>query len=67
MGVTLYIFDMGGVVACNTDVFPDVLSYLKITQEEFLTFAGENLEKLFNGTVSPLNSGLGSPGDTEER
>jgi HAD superfamily hydrolase (TIGR01509 family) len=52
MRVTLYIFDMGGVVARNTDVFPDVLSYLDITLEEFLTFAGENLEKLFNGKVS---------------
>lgn len=52
MGVTLYIFDMGGVVARNTDVFPHVLSYLDITREEFLTFAGENLEKLFHGRVS---------------
>jgi putative hydrolase of the HAD superfamily len=52
MRETLYIFDMGGVVARNTDVFPDVLSYLDITREEFLTFAGENLEKLFNGKVS---------------
>jgi len=52
MSATLYIFDMGGVVACNTDVFPDVLSYLNITQEEFITFAGGNLEKLFKGTVS---------------
>lgn len=53
MRVTLYIFDMGGVVARNNDVFPDVLSYLDLTREEFLTFAGENLEKLFNGKVSP--------------
>lgn len=52
MRVTLYIFDMGGVVARNTDVFPDVLSYLDITREEFLTVAGENLEKLLNGKVS---------------
>ena len=53
MKVTLYIFDMGGVVARNNDVFPDILSYLDITREEFLTFAGENLEKLMNGKVSP--------------
>lgn len=52
MGVTLYIFDMGGVVARNTDVFPDMVSYLDITREEFLTLAGENLEKLLNGKVS---------------
>ena len=52
MRVTLYIFDMGGVVAHNNDVFPDVFRYLDITQEEFLTFAGENLDKLMNGKVS---------------
>jgi len=52
MRVTLYIFDMGGVVSRNTDVFHDVFSYLDITREEFLTFAGENLEKLMNGKVS---------------
>jgi len=52
MKVTLYIFDMGGVVVHNNDVFPDVLSYLDIDQEEFLTFAGENLEELYNGKVS---------------
>ena len=52
MRATLYIFDMGGVVSCNADVFPDVFNYLGITEEEFLTFAGENLEKLMNGKVS---------------
>jgi len=52
MSVTLYIFDMGGVVARNTDIFPNVLSYLNIIQEEFLTIVGENLERLFTGTVS---------------
>jgi putative hydrolase of the HAD superfamily len=52
MRVILYIFDMGGVVARNTDVFPAVVSYLDITREEFLTLAGENVEKLLNGRVS---------------
>ncbi len=52
MRVTLYIFDMGGVVSRNADVFPDIFSYLDITQEQFLTFAGENLDKLMNGKVS---------------
>jgi putative hydrolase of the HAD superfamily len=52
MSVTLYIFDMGGVVARNCDVFPDILSHLDLSKEEFLTFAGENLERLFTGTVS---------------
>ena len=53
MGVTLYIFDMGGVVSRNCDVVPDILSYLGITREEFLTFARENLGKFMNGKVSP--------------
>jgi HAD superfamily hydrolase (TIGR01509 family) len=52
MGVTLYIFDMGGVVSRNADVFPDVFSVLDITEEEFLTFSGENLGKLMNGKIS---------------
>ncbi len=52
MGVTLYIFDMGGVVARNTDVFPKVVGYLDITREEFLRFAGEDVEQLVNGRVS---------------
>jgi len=52
MKVTLYIFDMGGVVSRNCDVMPDMLRYLGITEEEFLTFAGNNLGKFFNGKVS---------------
>jgi putative hydrolase of the HAD superfamily len=52
MGVTLYIFDMGGVVSHNCDVVPDILRYLDITEEEFLTFAEDNLGKFFNGRVS---------------
>lgn len=50
--MTLFIFDMGGVVARDADVFPDVLATLAITPQEFLVFAGEDLEKLFNGKVS---------------
>jgi len=52
MRVELYIFDMGGVVSRSCDVLPDVLSYLDITEEEFLMFAEENLGKLMNGQVS---------------
>ena len=48
----LFIFDMGGVVARNSDVFPDILHDLSITREEFRTFAGENLRKLYNGRIS---------------
>ena len=50
--MTVYIFDMGGVVAYNTDVFPDVFAYLGITGEQFLTFAGQNLEKLMTGKIT---------------
>lgn len=49
---TLYIFDMGGVVACDTDVFPDVFDYLKVTPEQFYTCAGESFEKLMEGKIS---------------
>lgn len=48
----LYIFDMGGVVSFNTDVFPDVHRHLGISEEEFLTIAGETLEKLTIGEIS---------------
>jgi len=52
MRVTLYIFDLGGVVVRIT-------MYFRRTQlpqyhlGRILTFAGENLKKLFNGKVSP--------------
>ena len=48
----LYIFDMGGVLACNTDVFPDVFGFLGITGEQFSTFAGKDLERFLNGEVT---------------
>jgi putative hydrolase of the HAD superfamily len=51
--VTVYIFDMGGVVAYNTDVFPEVFAYLDITGEQFSAFAGQDLQKLFAGNVTP--------------
>ena len=48
----LYIFDMGGVVSLDTDVFPEVYSYLHITEETFMSLAGENLDRLLNGNIS---------------
>jgi epoxide hydrolase-like predicted phosphatase len=48
----LYIFDMGGVLAYNTDVFPDVFGFLGITSEQFSNLAGKNLEKFLNGEVT---------------
>lgn len=50
--MTVYIFDMGGVVAYNTDVFPEVFTHLGITGEQFLTFAGQDLQKLMTGKVT---------------
>ena len=48
----LYIFDMGGVVAYNTDVFPSVFNHLKITAQQFYGFAGSNLGRLSDGEIS---------------
>ena len=50
--MTVYIFDMGGVVAYNTDVFPNVFDYLGITGERFLTLAGQDLQKLMTGKIT---------------
>ena len=48
---TVYIFDMGGVLACHTDVFPDVFNFLEISGEQFSAFAGKDLERLLNGAI----------------
>lgn len=52
IGMTVYIFDMGGVLAYNTDVFPDVFDYLDITSDQFLIFADKGLQKLFTGKIT---------------
>jgi len=48
----LYIFDMGGVLACNTDVFPDVFGFLGITGEQFSAFAGKEMGRFLNGEIT---------------
>jgi epoxide hydrolase-like predicted phosphatase len=48
----LYIFDMGGVLAYNTDVFPDVFGFLGITGEQFSNLAGNDLERFLNGEIT---------------
>lgn len=48
----LYIFDMGEVVAFNTDVFPAVCGHLEMTAEEFYEIAGSSLDMLMNGTIT---------------
>jgi HAD superfamily hydrolase (TIGR01509 family) len=50
--MTLYIFDMGGVVAADTDVFPDVCDHLGLTVERFYELAGPNLERLLDGAIT---------------
>ena len=50
--IALYIFDMGGVVAYNTDVFPSVINHLNITAEQFYGFAGSSLKMLMDGEIS---------------
>jgi putative hydrolase of the HAD superfamily len=50
--MSLYIFDMGGVVAANTDVFPSVFNHLKITAEQFHVFVGSSLGRLMDGQIS---------------
>ena len=50
--MALYIFDMGEVVAGNTDVFPAVFQQLGIPAEQFYVYAGSNLERLMNGEIS---------------
>ena len=50
--MSLFIFDMGGVVAYNTDVFPSVFNHLKITADQFYGFAGSSLGKLSDGEIS---------------
>ena len=50
--MALYIFDMGEVVACNTNVFPQVFNHLKISAEQFYVWAGSSLERLMNGEIS---------------
>ena len=48
----LYIFDMGEVVAFNTDVFPAVCDHLGMAAEQFYKIAGSSLEMLMNGTIT---------------
>ena len=50
--MTLYIFDMGGVVATDTDVFPTVHDHLGMTAEQFYAFAGSSLESLLDGAIT---------------
>ena len=50
--MTLYIFDMGGVVATDTDVFPAVCSHLELPVKQFYRLAGSRLGRLLDGAIS---------------
>ena len=50
--MTLYIFDMGGVVATNTDVFPEVCDHLGLPAERFFELAGSSFERLMDGKIT---------------
>ena len=47
----LYIFDMGGVLACNFNDIPVICDYLGITEENFFIYSGENYRKLLDGKI----------------
>lgn len=48
----LYIFDMGGVVVQNFDVFPRIYQTLNISKDEFEEYSGGNFLKLMAGKIS---------------
>jgi HAD superfamily hydrolase (TIGR01509 family) len=48
----LYIFDMGGVVVQNFDVFGEIYNTLKISKEQFEKYSGDNFELLLKGKIS---------------
>jgi len=48
---TLYIFDMGGVLACNFNDIPVICDYLGITEEKFFVYTGKNFKKLLDGKI----------------
>lgn len=51
MASKLYIFDMGGVVVQNCDVFPSIYDYLKINKAEFEELSGANFGLLSAGKI----------------
>lgn len=52
MAIKLYIFDMGGVVVQNCDVFPQVYDYLKVSKAKFQELCGPNFDLLSAGKIS---------------
>ncbi|HYH05155.1 MAG TPA: HAD family phosphatase [Bacillota bacterium] len=52
MTTKLYIFDMGGVVVQNSDVFGSIFDYLKVSEADFYNFCGPDFMLLSNGKIS---------------
>ncbi|MGE5582034.1 MAG: HAD family hydrolase [Bacillota bacterium] len=52
MATKLYIFDMGGVVVQNADVFGKIYDYLQVGQDEFHKYSGHSLSLLSDGKIS---------------
>ncbi len=52
MPIKLYIFDMGGVVVQNSNVFPEIYDYLKISEAEFEALSGANFGLLSDGKIT---------------
>jgi len=48
---TLYIFDMGGVLAMNCEMITIIHKYLKITEEQFFIYADEDFRRLLEGKM----------------
>jgi len=67
---TLYIFDMGNVLAFECGVLPDIISYLNINEEDFFNYTGGNYTKFLNGMISSdefwARFSLGYGGKVEE-
>jgi len=48
----LYIFDMGGVLCCDFNDIPIISNYLRITEEIFFIYSGENFRELLDGKIN---------------
>lgn len=52
MTVKLYIFDMGGVVVQNSDIFYKIFDYLNISENEFYQYSGTNIDQVSDGKIT---------------
>jgi putative hydrolase of the HAD superfamily len=52
MPIKLYIFDMGGVVVRDCNVFPEVYEYLRVGKAKFEELCGPNFRLLSDGKMT---------------